>query len=236
MPSVLDPSTKEPLLIPQLEISEFDLKWCDLSEARTMDASSQLLDCNAENICTKCPLGIDHPARDEILKTVSSIRDATNASDLRVQETTNKILNSSDHGNADISNLSETTAVSSIDANNDQVDNSNPLILWKNNISSHLFDQVANIVLEIIKSKYWTAYSQPEVTEWNKTLNFLWYRDRPTVQEDFFVMRVLGRGGFGLVTGMIIQYQLLLHRTYIMCSLASFSKHAKKVLLVNFTL
>jgi hypothetical protein len=31
----------------------------------------------------------------------------------------------------------------------------------------------------------------------------MWHRDRKVADDDFFLMRVLGRGGFGLVTGKV---------------------------------
>ena len=37
-----------------------------------------------------------------------------------------------------------------------------------------------------------------------KLLNFLWFHDRTVVEEDFFIIRILGRGGFGLVHGECI--------------------------------
>jgi len=60
------------------------------------------------------------------------------------------------------------------------------------------FDDAEGIIMETLKRQYWTAFQGSE--QYTKLLNFLWYMDRRVVPEDFFVMRVLGRGGFGLVT------------------------------------
>jgi hypothetical protein len=63
-----------------------------------------------------------------------------------------------------------------------------------------IFDKIELIVLENIRAKHWSNFIS-ETTEWVKLLNYSWYKDRKIVEEDFFLMRVLGRGGFGLVTG-----------------------------------
>jgi hypothetical protein len=54
--------------------------------------------------------------------------------------------------------------------------------------------------MESLRRDYWEKFKESE--EFARLKNFLWYQDRRVVPEDFFVMRVLGRGGFGLVTGM----------------------------------
>lgn len=60
-----------------------------------------------------------------------------------------------------------------------------------------VFDELELIVMEGLQRQYWTDFM--ESTEYKRLLNYWWYRDRPLVEDDFFLMRVLGRGGFGLV-------------------------------------
>eukprot|EP00567_Pseudictyota_dubia_P010995 CAMPEP_0197464904 /NCGR_PEP_ID=MMETSP1175-20131217/64267_1 /TAXON_ID=1003142 /ORGANISM="Triceratium dubium, Strain CCMP147" /LENGTH=690 /DNA_ID=CAMNT_0043000907 /DNA_START=995 /DNA_END=3064 /DNA_ORIENTATION=+ len=60
------------------------------------------------------------------------------------------------------------------------------------------FDKAELVVVEMIKEKWWNSFEGS--VEHTKLMDFLWYQDRRVVEEDFFVMRVLGRGGFGLVT------------------------------------
>ena len=67
-------------------------------------------------------------------------------------------------------------------------------------LPNYLFDRIELIVLEKIRAKYWLSFTANS-TEWMKLMNYSWYKDRNIVEEDFFLMRVLGRGGFGLVTG-----------------------------------
>jgi hypothetical protein len=67
-------------------------------------------------------------------------------------------------------------------------------------LSRDVFDKAEAIVMESLRREYWDMFKESE--EFARLKNFLWYQDRRVVPEDFFVMRVLGRGGFGLVTGM----------------------------------
>ncbi|MGK3738267.1 MAG: hypothetical protein ACI8RD_006508 [Bacillariaceae sp.] len=66
-------------------------------------------------------------------------------------------------------------------------------------ILSHLFVKVDMIIIESLRIQYWQQFTESE--QYTKMKNFLWFYDRQVVAEDFFSMRVLGRGGFGLVTG-----------------------------------
>jgi len=63
--------------------------------------------------------------------------------------------------------------------------------------SIDVFDLSEQLVVEQLRIKYWKKFLRSEL--YKKLLNFLWYKDRKVVMEDFFTMRVLGRGGFGLV-------------------------------------
>jgi hypothetical protein len=66
-------------------------------------------------------------------------------------------------------------------------------------VSASVFDDAERVVMESLRRDYWESFLESE--HYRKLKNFLWYRDRPVVPGDFFVMRVLGRGGFGLVNG-----------------------------------
>jgi len=72
------------------------------------------------------------------------------------------------------------------------------LSLISNELPDSLWDPAEVIVAEAIRKKHWEGFQKSEFH--TKLLNFLWFQDKPVVEEDFFLMRVLGRGGFGLVT------------------------------------
>jgi len=73
------------------------------------------------------------------------------------------------------------------------------LSLISNKLPDCLWDPAEVIVAEVIRKKHWEGFQRSEFH--TKLLNFMWVQDKPVVEEDFFLMRVLGRGGFGLVTG-----------------------------------
>ena len=60
--------------------------------------------------------------------------------------------------------------------------------------------KVEILVYETLKRDYGAKF-QAGSSQYIRMRNFLWYQDRRVVHEDFYVMRVLGRGGFGLVSG-----------------------------------
>ena len=63
----------------------------------------------------------------------------------------------------------------------------------------HFFDTAEYIIMESLKEQYWIPFTQSSY--YTKCKHFLWYQDRKIIPDDFYILRVLGRGGFGLVTG-----------------------------------
>jgi hypothetical protein len=66
-------------------------------------------------------------------------------------------------------------------------------------ILDDLFIKVDVLVVESLRKQYWKEFTESE--KFSKLKNFLWFFDRQVISDDFFSMRVLGRGGFGSVTG-----------------------------------
>lgn len=62
--------------------------------------------------------------------------------------------------------------------------------------------KVEILIYESLKRDYDTKF-QAGSSQYLRMRNFLWYQDRRVVHEDFYIMRVLGRGGFGLVSGKL---------------------------------
>lgn len=75
--------------------------------------------------------------------------------------------------------------------------------------NKEIFDVAECLLLESLRKDYWIGFLESE--QYKKLLDFLWYQDRRVVPDDFFVMRVLGRGGFGLVTGKFGQIGVLMY-------------------------
>lgn len=66
-------------------------------------------------------------------------------------------------------------------------------------MTSSLFEKAEAVIMEILRRNHWEKFL--ESPEWLRCRQLLWYQDRSVVPNDFFIMRVLGRGGFGLVNG-----------------------------------
>jgi beta-adrenergic-receptor kinase len=92
-------------------------------------------------------------------------------------------------------------------------------------VADNFFDKAEAIVMESLRKQYLEAFLESE--QYTKLMNFLWYQDRRVVPEDFFVMRVLGRGGFGLVTGTLC-YNLILSSTILQSATNHHFKACKK--------
>jgi hypothetical protein len=66
-------------------------------------------------------------------------------------------------------------------------------------LTNNLFDKADAIIVESLRRQYWGWFVESE--QYKKLVHFLWFHDRQVVPDDFFNMRVLGRGGFGSVLG-----------------------------------
>jgi len=64
-------------------------------------------------------------------------------------------------------------------------------------LPNHLFDKAEVVVVESLRRQHWKGFLESEY--YRKFRNFMWFQDRQVVPDDFFNMRVLGRGGFGSV-------------------------------------
>jgi hypothetical protein len=73
---------------------------------------------------------------------------------------------------------------------------------WKEkeeHLEDNFFDKVEAVVIESLRRDHWVGFLESE--QYTKMRNFIWFLDRLVVPDDFFTMRVLGRGGFGSVIG-----------------------------------
>mmetsp|Transcript_5796 Transcript_5796/g.7530 ORF Transcript_5796/g.7530 Transcript_5796/m.7530 type:complete len:666 (-) Transcript_5796:325-2322(-) len=195
MPRENDEKTGEPTLPPKTEIEEHDLerKLPSLSE----DEMKNLYDENFDLSTSKCCIGLDGPIRDAIVETIFNVSNVESDS-----APPSPIRNGSDNGDTDkftdegsASNVAESSLTND---NKSSPRSSDSTRLPSLDLPNDFFDQAEAVVMESLRKQYWEGFK--ESPEHTKLHNFFWYRDRKTVEDDFFVMRVLGRGGFGLVT------------------------------------
>lgn len=211
----LDEETGEPKLPPKTEIDETELErhtTLHLSE----EEMQQLFEQNSDPSCSKCCVGLDGPVRDEIITAVSQYRSTrannpTSTSEDSQGQSSATVAskeNSSSRGNGAValdgkspnepSNINEMSNSDGKEKASVSPSSGGRAPKVQPVFQNDLFDKAEAVVMESLKRQYWESFEQSE--EYTKLLNFLWFQDRKVVEEDFFVMRVLGRGGFGLVT------------------------------------
>ena len=188
--------TGERILPEKTEINEFDLERPTQPDEFKTKEMKQLVDKNIDETCAKCCVGLDGPVRDAFLALVpllnqSARRFSDQGISSNAEESSRQTNHSMTNGNQPLNHSSKENV------ENAEVQAS---ILQSNNLPDNLFDDSEKVVLESIRRKHWDKFKSNS-EQWNKLMNFLWYQDRPVVHDDFNPMRVLGRGGFGLVSG-----------------------------------
>jgi len=198
LPCERDEETKSPRRPPLLLIDEVDLEYDYSSIKKSGSCSVQE---HTDESCRYCAIGIKGPLYEEIVTTLAEYLSKDSIDDTA--------------GTDDMSTVSSRHSEHELDPANDsigeekahEVDSADVAFKkFANRTSSKilskapkdLFDKVEQIVLQIIRIKHWEAFKAS--SEWAKLINYMWHRDRKVEDEDFFLMRVLGRGGFGLVT------------------------------------
>ena len=187
---------------PKTEINEYDLAREPASFTSTEIQEMR----NDSSDPTKTCIGVGGQVLDTILTKVDKLRKAPGYKSLpdHVQDEAENDVNNNEEQNGLVQLLESS---SEPNGNNDKK-KKEPLInsrslrnlsLVSNELPEDLFDKAEAIVAENVRDKHWAGFQKSEYHA--KLLNFLWFQDRKVVEEDFFVMRVLGRGGFGLVTG-----------------------------------
>jgi tRNA A-37 threonylcarbamoyl transferase component Bud32 len=192
----VDPHTGAKMSPPKSQIDEFDL----IREVPTMDEDhiQALYESTIDPSKSENCLGLKGVVIDEIA-------DAIRTDDLEQKKAANK-------------SSSIPTEIEQIEPNGDSVQFTNAKRYeslreltqsWREKkttdpgLSKELFDEAEVVVVESLRRQYWQAFLESE--NYTKLLNFRWFRDRPVVPDDFFNMRVLGRGGFGSVVGKWIE-------------------------------
>jgi hypothetical protein len=168
---------------------------CDKQQI-TISMIEKLLKDNLDHTCTDCPIGI---RKGEILSQAllkcgfpTQICFAEASGSLPVSTTEAMSTNSSQTA-SNTNNMSDDTGKRTTTI-------SNKKYYYFDDIGN-IFDLLEFIVIEGLILEYWHDFITISA-EYKRLLNIWWFRDCPVVEEDFYLIRVLGRGGFGLVHGM----------------------------------
>lgn len=118
---------------------------------------------------------------------------------------TTDLISSTTQFNTSITATTTTSPTVSTNINETTPNNDTAMLSSTTNATvdlANIFDLIEFIVMEGLILEYWEDFLTKS-TEYRRLLNFWWFRDCPVVEEDFYLIRVLGRGGFGLVHGRV---------------------------------
>ena len=178
-------------LPPKTEITEHDL----CREPVELSAEERKELCTKNSDPSKNCIAVGGEVLQTILRKIDKLRNTPGYDSLPAFSCHGKKGGDSDgNSSSDDNPSSDSSAKSS--------ERTRVLSLMSNDLPQNLFDSAEVIVAENVREKHWAGFEGSEY--YTKLLNFLWFRDKKVVEEDFFVMRVLGRGGFGLVTGKFV--------------------------------
>lgn len=220
--SKVDDETKEvkKILPAMTVIDELDMAYSNRGEKLSTSTLDDLIRLNVKEGSDACCIGVDGPLRDRVVDPIEqallSLQQKDGDSPCSAP---NFGSSSKPHNLPDFSSVPELKlSISNQNKKeekggekNDQSSEQAPDAVKKSftgsrsvalsKVSDNFFDELEQVILECIRRKYWEEFAKKGNPYWDKLLYFLWHKDKPPVEEDFFLMRVLGRGGFGLVTG-----------------------------------
>lgn len=192
----------EPELPHKTEIDEYDLERRPPKLDMTDEDFQALCDQSIDSEKLFCCVGLKGPVRDELIASVQSSLDKA---DIQKAESVPSLSSSNTKDGSDPKNRSleggKSEPLSMPAASSESMRDLTKRLRTDGvgDIPSDIFNKAESVVLESLRRDSWESFQE---SQWFTRLrNFIWYQDRRVVPEDFFVMRVLGRGGFGLVTG-----------------------------------
>eukprot|EP00980_Cylindrotheca_fusiformis_P007330 scaffold1525_cov142-Cylindrotheca_fusiformis.AAC.130 len=185
--SQIDPHTGAKMIPPKKEISEFDL----VRKAPNMDPEhisalfSSSIDPSKSHNCLGLKGEVIRDIEDALRSHAREVRQSSRSSLIpaEIEPNGNSTQSTKERRYESLRELTQTWRESKATVDT--------------GMSIDLFDNAEVVVVESLRREYWKTFIESEY--YSKLLNFLWFQDRPVVPDDFFNMRVLGRGGFGSV-------------------------------------
>lgn len=172
------------------QIEEHDLMFTpnEMPPEELQELCSESLDPS----CSKNCIGLKGPVLETIMDRVDKLKNAPDFESLR------HIREGFENGSLAVDDDEEKVDIVHKEKKPCRDRSLRNLSVVANTLPSNLFDCAETVIVQNLRGKHWDGFQASEHNA--KFLNFLWFQDRKVEEEDFFVMRVLGRGGFGLVT------------------------------------
>mmetsp|Transcript_24922 Transcript_24922/g.68702 ORF Transcript_24922/g.68702 Transcript_24922/m.68702 type:complete len:669 (-) Transcript_24922:115-2121(-) len=165
-----------------------------LSDARKREllSANQISDYNAESPPISNALGISGPVLDELFLNIARLErsDEFEAALEAESKFESEELKKATENLPNVQSIREKyTTLKQLTESMKIID---PIVL------DDLFAKADVLVIESLRKQYWQQFAESD--SFSKLKNYLWFYDRPVEPDDFFSMRILGRGGFGSVT------------------------------------
>ncbi|CAB9501224.1 Protein kinase C gamma type (Fragment) [Seminavis robusta] len=190
----------EPELPPRTEIEELDLDRKPSKLGMTSEEFQTLCNQSIDSENLFCCVGLKGAVRDELITSVQSGLDR--AESIQKAESVPTLPAGDDPArqrpSVEGGGKSEPLQPTSISSESMRDLTRRLRTDAAGDMPSDIFNKAEAVVFEALRRQYYEAFK--ESIWYTKLRNFIWFQDRRVVPEDFFVMRVLGRGGFGLVT------------------------------------
>ena len=196
-----DDVTGERVLPEKTEIDEYDLAREPPKLEMNEEEFTKLCEANLDDAKFQNCLGLDGPLVKEVLNTIKEMEKVIMGAQRRSSPTisaaasvVDEIRESGDDVQGSLQKQKE--KYSSLKQLTQSLKEKEA-----GSLPDTLFDKAEAVIIETLRREHWQGFKESE--KYRRMRNFLWFQDRPVVPDDFFTMRVLGRGGFGLVTGEI---------------------------------
>lgn len=213
LPCPRDELTKQPIRPPLLTIEEVDLECTYVKPPISKEDLRQLALEHMDDSCRKSAIGIhgrcydslmnvleDYLSRESSAETVEISLDGNTATEEGGEDGEGPTGNGDDQQDESDDRNDDDGDNESISSNHSTSAMSQSKLAGRalSRVPKEIFAEIEMIILECIRLRHFDDFKKSG--EWPKFINYLWHRDKKISDEDFFLMRVLGRGGFGLVT------------------------------------
>lgn len=219
MPRPIHPKTNQTCLPPMTLIGKSNLTYQPVGTILDAERLQKYVEENIKLTSEKACIGLDGRVREGIFSSIRRVNCVHTTSTSKTSKNSDQNENSTVEANTIVTSNNEAGGPANDIAETEELDDrhdredavfteeTDTEVIKKNrrliflSPEDDIFNMAIQIILESIRLKHWEIFLNEKTGHWSKLMKLLWNKDRPVVVGDFYLMRVLGRGGFGLVTG-----------------------------------
>jgi len=227
LPRPTHPKTNQPCLPAMTLIGKSFLMYRPVGVILNVERLKKYMEQDIKTTSEKTCIGLDGRVREGILSSIRRVDCAHTTSTLKTSKNLDQNENSTKKTSTIVASKNEAEGPLIDQAETEELDDNHNKeyavfpeetdteVIKKNrrliflSPEDDIFNVAIQIILESIRLKHWENFISVETGHWSKLIKLLWNKDRPVAYGDFYLMRVLGRGGFGLVTGDLNFFHIL---------------------------